>query len=219
MVGQPSAHSKGRRSLMGRTLFLPTSLKIVAAVGAALLLWGLLLAYASSPAYADTIFKVNSTGDENDENFPGGTLDGSSDAKCDVDTTLEGGQCTLRAAIQEANVTAGNDTIDIGITGTVNLTGVLPDLSSNIAIKGPGADKFTVRRDTGGDYRIFTVTGGSVVSISGMTISNGKVTDNLGGGILNFGTLTVSDSTISDNSAPSTATSGVVLAIGGGIYN
>jgi hypothetical protein len=38
---------------MGRTLFLPTSLKIVAAVGAAFVLWGLVLALTSSPARAE----------------------------------------------------------------------------------------------------------------------------------------------------------------------
>jgi hypothetical protein len=47
---------------MGRTLFLPTSLKIVAAVGAAFVLWGLLLAYSAGPAYAATI-TVNSLDD------------------------------------------------------------------------------------------------------------------------------------------------------------
>jgi hypothetical protein len=197
--------------MMTRTAIHP--LKILAAVGAAFVLWGLLLAYASSPADADPTFIVNSTGDQNDIDFPGGTFDEPSDAKCDVDSTLEGDQCTLRAAIQEANVTAGNDTIDIGVTGTVNLAEVLPDLSSNIEIVGPGADQFTVRRaDTGEDFRIFHVTGDtSVVTISGITISNGNVPSDSGGGILNAdaGTVKVTDSTISGNSA----------RFGGGIYN
>jgi len=61
----------------------------------------------------------------------------------------------------------------LGVSGTVNLTGALPDLSTNIKIEGPGADKLTVRRDSGGDYRIFHTTSGSVVSISGITMSNG----------------------------------------------
>jgi hypothetical protein len=196
-------------------LALMPPLKILATtLGAALLACGLLFAYVSSPAHADTTFVVNSTGDENDLDFPGGTFDGTSDAKCDVDSTLAGDQCTLRAAIQEANVTAGDDTIDIGVTGTVNLTGALPNLSTNIEIEGPGADQFTVRRDTGGDYSIFTVTSGSVVSISGITISNGNTTlpgGGEGGGISNFrGTLTITGSTISGNSATTE---------GGGIAN
>ena len=79
---------------------------------------------------------------------------------------------------------------------------------------GTGADRFTVRRDTGGDYRIFTVTSGRVVSISGITISGGNVPGDFpgdfGGGIANRGTLTVSDSTISGNSSG---------GFGGGIVN
>jgi CSLREA domain-containing protein len=55
-------------------------LKIVAAVGAAFVLWGLLLAYGASPAQAATI-TVNSL----------------------ADTTADDGQCTLREAITAAN--------------------------------------------------------------------------------------------------------------------
>ena len=171
-------------------------------VGTALLVLGLLFAYASSPAWA-AIITVNSLADD---------ADGTD------------GECTLREAITAANTDtasgtatgecaagSGEDGIDIGLTGTVNLTGALPDLSTNLAIAGPGADEFTVRRDSGGDYRIFTVTSGSVVSISGITISGGNVPlGSDGGGILiNGGTLTITDSTISDNSADQ----------GGGIFN
>src|SRR5687767_2047137 len=54
-------------------------------------------------AYAVTTFTVNSTGDENDLDFPDGTNDGFSDGTCDVDSETGGNQCTLRAAIQQAN--------------------------------------------------------------------------------------------------------------------
>jgi CSLREA domain-containing protein len=170
----------------------------------------LLFAYTSSPAWASTI-TVNSPADDADPND---------------------GECTLREAITAANTDtssgmaagecaagSGDDGIDIGLTGTVNLTGALPNLSSNLAIAGPGADEFTVRRDSGGDYRIFTVTSGSVVSISGITITNGETPEGFdGGGIYNAGTLTVTDSTISGNSA--TVSVGVLGGDdGGGIYN
>src|SRR5262245_42755487 len=92
---------------------------------------------------------------------------------------------SLRWAITPANQTPGDDTIDFqpGLTGTINLTSALPNLSSNIDMQGPGAASLTVRRNSGGSYRIFTVAGGATVLISGLTISNG--TD---GGILNSGT-------------------------------
>src|SRR5262245_25682197 len=47
------------------------------------------------------------------------------------------------------------DTINFAVTGTINLTGALPNITRNITIAGPGADQLTVRRDTGGNYRIF----------------------------------------------------------------
>ena len=80
-------------------------------------------------AYASTTFTVNSTGDENDADFPSGTFDGTSDGKCDIDSAT-GDQCTLRAAIQEANVTAGTDTVEFNIPGsgvqTINPSSGLP---------------------------------------------------------------------------------------------
>ena len=174
---------------MRRTVMQP--LKIVAGVGAAMLMWGLLFAYASSPALAATL-TVNSLSD----------------------TTANDGQCTLREAIFNANANdqsgstdcapgSGSDTIRVGVTGTVQLTGELPNLSSNLQIEGPGADQFTVRRNTGGDYRIFTITSDvsePVVSISGITISGGNVPASLGGGIFNDGgNLAITNSTISAN--------------------
>jgi hypothetical protein len=74
------------------------------------------------------------------------------------------------------NATDGDDiTFADGVTGTINLTGPLPDLAHSISIEGPGPDQVTVRRDTGGDYRIFTVDSGTMVSICGLTITNGFV--------------------------------------------
>jgi CSLREA domain-containing protein len=69
----------------------------------------------SGAAHADSTFTVNTTGDENDRDFPDGAFDGSSVGRCDVDGAASGRQCTLRAAIQEANVTQGPDTINFNI--------------------------------------------------------------------------------------------------------
>lgn len=154
---------------------------------------GLLLAYASSPAWAATI-TVNSL----------------------EDTAANDGKCTLRETITSANTDtafggcvtgSGDDVINIGVTGTVDLTAELPDLSTNIEMVGPGSDQLTVTRpDTAEHFRIFTVTGDTTeVTISGMTISNGNTleVDDRGGGISNEdnGTLTITNSTISGNKA------------------
>ena len=110
------------------------------------------------------------------------------------------GQCSLREAIVEANANLGADTIDAsGVTGTINLTGVLPDISDDVIINGPGASLLTVRRDTGGDYRIFNVMTAGTVTFFGLTIANGKASQ--GGGIASLigGTVNVVNSNVSGN--------------------
>jgi trimeric autotransporter adhesin len=77
------------------------------------ILVGLLL--GMQPAHSAGPFVVNSTGDGNDSDYPSGTFDGSSDGVCDADSGTTGDQCTLRAAIQEANAFAGVDTINFQI--------------------------------------------------------------------------------------------------------
>jgi hypothetical protein len=118
---------------------------------------------------------------------------------------------SLRYAITNA---ANGDTITFGtgVTGIINLTGALPDLTHSVSIQGPGANSLTLRRNTGGNYRIFTVAAGATVTISGLTISNGYLTGDAddGGGILNSGMLTVSACTITGNT---------VASAGGGIAN
>jgi len=99
-----------------------------------------------------------------------------------------------------------------GLAGTINLTRALPDLTHSISIAGPGPDMLTVRRDSGGDYRIFRVVSGPTVVLTGLTITNGLAAD--GAGILNNGTLTLTNATVSGNSTPY-----VYGASGGGISN
>ena len=116
------------------------------------------------------------------------------------------GLCTLRAAIQEANSFGGDEILNILATGTINLTGALPVITSNVDIRGPGSAQLTVRRDIGGNYRIFQSSGFS--SISGLTITNGRTPDGVsedvapgGGGIFQTGgSLTLRDVVITGNS-------------------
>jgi hypothetical protein len=81
-----------------------------------------------------------------------------------------------------AGSSSGSDTIDMtAVTGTINLTGALPNISSSMTIIGSGSTQLTVRRDTGGDYRILTISSSVTVAISGMTITNGKTPDGASG--------------------------------------
>lgn len=109
-------------------------------------------------AQAAAVFTVNSTGDSADSN----TADGA----CNDGA----GNCTLRAAIQQANATAGPDTINFSVTGIINLTSALPNVASEVTISGPGSSLLTVRRDAGGDYRVLTITSGVTVIVSGLTM-------------------------------------------------
>ncbi|MBI1762219.1 MAG: putative Ig domain-containing protein [Acidobacteria bacterium] len=137
----------------------------------------------------------------------------------------------LRFCLTQSNALGGNNTIDFSVAGTINLAGELPLLNNNVTINGPGASVLTVRRNSGGDYRIFTINFNRVVTISGLTITKGRVlpngftggggffvnsgatlnlsnsvvTDNegysFGGGILSFGALNINNCTISFNKA------------------
>lgn len=126
----------------------------------------------------------------------------------------DSGTGTLRAALGAANVSAGADTIVFdpaffNTARTINLTSELPGINGPLTITGPGAHLLNVRRDTGGNYRIFTISSGVTATISGLTISNGNAGTGDGGGILNDGTLTLTNCHITGNTAVN----------GGGISN
>lgn len=91
---------------------------------------------------------------------------------CDV------ADCTLREAIIAAN--AGNDSIirfAPKVAGFIELNSPLPILSRNLTIFGPGADVLTLRRVSGGHYRIFTISNGTstgpVVNVRGLNLNSG----------------------------------------------
>ena len=87
-------------------------------------------------------------------------------------------------AVGECAASIGDDTIDLtGRSGTMDLTSCLPDLASRPTLTGPGEGDLTIRRNTGGGYRIFTVDVDAMVAITGLTISNGYVVNQPGAGI------------------------------------
>jgi CSLREA domain-containing protein len=151
--------------------------------------------------------------------FEVNSLADSNDGSCDPLGTGPGNQdCTLREAISAANADGGAETITFNSTVfaapgpyTINLTGALPDISSDMTISGPGAKVLTVKRNTGGNYRIFKITGGTV-TIDALTITNGNTTDPdaNGAGVLVTTPLIVNitNCTISGNTS--------VSAVGGG---
>ena len=141
------------------------------------------------------------------------------------DGTCNASHCTLREAINAANAQGGEDVITFlpGVNGIIQLASALPILNTNMMLQGPGSSVITVRRNTGGNYRIFTISNGTatgpVVTIAGLTIANGRAAAgafpvNSGGGILNDrGTLTLSACSLNGNMGDPGE------SLGGGILN
>src|SRR5262249_976477 len=79
-----------------------------------------------------TAFVVNTDTDEADVN--------TTDGVCDTDLAALGLQCTLRAAIQQANASTGSNMISFNIPGdgvhTISPTSALPPINASVTIDG-----------------------------------------------------------------------------------
>ncbi len=167
----------------------------------------LLLVIGSVPVAGAATFIVTTTVDAVDAN-PG-------DAAC----LTAAGQCSLRAAIQEANALAGADVItlpagvyplNIGSQGEDAAAGGDLDITSEITINGAAANTTVVdgmKRD-----RVFHVLHTGVATINKLTIRNGNANvDGMGGGLSNRGgVVTLNDCNVYRN---------LGSAFGGGLDN
>lgn len=133
--------------------------------------------------------------------------------------------CSLREALTAANAAGPcNISFASGVSGIIQLGGALPTIGQNLSLGGPGANLLTVRRNSGGDYRIFTISNGTAsgpsVTLRGLTLANGRAPalmfpNDSGGGILNDrGSLSVESCALLDNSTATPDSS-----FGGGIFN
>jgi CSLREA domain-containing protein len=166
-----------------------------------------------------TSIVVNSTGDEPDEN--------TADGVCDIDTSNTGLQCTLRAAIEQANASSGFDIILFDIPGTgvhtISPLTLLPTITEKASILGrsqpgySGTPLIEIRGDAGSLGTGIRV-GANEVKVNGLTVnrfSNGMI--QLGGGTDQYRELTVENSYICLNSDGETspgaiAGSGILVA-------
>jgi len=116
--------------------------------------------------------------------------------------------CTLRAAIQEADATDGNDTVTVprgryrlssvpspeaGAAGERDAGSGDLDITDDVTVRGGGAGQTTV--DGAGLDRVFEIASDTTALISDMTITGGDANGGdtskeigLGGGVLNQGT-------------------------------
>ncbi len=154
---------------------------------------------SSSTAFTVTIsncptaFTVNNTGDAADF-APGNGV---------CETAAGNGVCTLRAAIQEANaLTACSPlTIDFSVNGTIALGSTLPFIArSNLTITGPGANQLTVSGNNA--VQVLQINAAtSNITLSGLTVANGRVVNSPGAGLVNFsnGTVTLNNLAFTGN--------------------
>jgi CSLREA domain-containing protein len=159
-----------------------------------------LAAMGSSTASHSATFVVTSTADGADLN-PGDDI-------CSTSSN----QCTLRAAVMEANASADANSISLeapapaiyaftlsGASEDAAAIGDL-DIKQNLTIAGRGPSQDTV--DAGGLDRAFHVLGsGTSAVLKGMTITGGDAGAPDGGGVLNAGDLRIEDAVIKGNTA------------------
>lgn len=126
------------------------------------------------------------------------------------------GQCTLRAAIEEANATSAGDAIIFNLPqpSVINLTLGELSVTANLEIVGPGARRLTVQRSTvvgTPNFRVFRFPVGQNrrVNIRAISIRNGN--GDAGGGIFvqEGNTIALFDVAITGN----------IATAGGGVAN
>ncbi len=158
-----------------------------------------------------TTFSVNQAGDFTDSNL--------SDGVCDVSPTIVGDQCTLRAAVQQANANTGANTIILPAgTYVLSLSGIDAtaaagdlDINDALAINGAGANLVAIQNQT--TDRVFEIRSSSVVTLTGVTVKGGITTSGNGAGILiNSGTTLTADGVSVQENQTGTGS-------GGGIYS
>lgn len=142
-----------------------------------------------------------------------------------VTNTSDSGAGSLRAVIGSAP--AGSTiTFASGVTGTITLASTI-NITKNLTIQGPGANILTVSGNNA--VRVFNIANTNPfnfspinVTISGLTIANGRATVLPGGGGIRYattGTLNLIDVAVTNNTAALTLTNILSLGVAGGVVN
>jgi len=143
-----------------------------------------------------------------------------------VQNLNDAGPGSLRNAVATANAQPGSDTIEFarGLRGSIVLTTGQLSISDELVIAGPGAARLSVSGNNAS--RIFRIQPGTTVSISDLSLINGRQTTSdaigisviRGGAILNEGSsLTLDRMTFAGNRAEATGEGfGSANVVGGG---
>ena len=151
---------------------------MILAFGPAAIIFALLLVGlqgATRPTHAATTFTVDSTDDANDTNL--------GDGLCDANPIPHVQTCTLRAALQQAHVLVGADTINFNIPDDPDIPGSevktispdseLPDIEEQVIINGysqPGAKPNSLVAGTNAVLKIELEGSHAGASSSGLSI-------------------------------------------------
>jgi hypothetical protein len=158
--------------------------------------------------------------------FTVNTTDDTPDANPGSGTALDPfGHVSLRSAIMECDALGGPNTIIVP-AGAYRLPLGKLSITDGLTLTGAGANLVTV--DALGLNRVFEVSSLNAVTLSGLTVTGGKVAGH-GGGILNSGNLTLLNCAIDGNTAAGMdgglaaagrqpQDPGTVSGLGGGIY-
>jgi CSLREA domain-containing protein len=147
-------------------------------------------------------FEVTTTADAHDAH-PG-------DGKC-ADAA---GQCTLRAAIEEANASPAGSTVRIGVPAGVfqlvlgSLAAGSAQVPLNLTVDGAGPARTVIRAR--GKFRVMTVAATATTVLENLQVTGGRAGPNsYGGGILSAAALTLFNDLVTGNRA----------GAGGGVAN
>ena len=109
------------------------------------------------------------------------------------------GAGSLRQAVLDANTDGSGDIVfQSGLTGTIALASILPSITGNVDLTGPGANQITISGQ-GTSSVIDIPNSGTFVNLSGVTISQGNDLINQTPAVSNSGILTVLNSAFSYN--------------------
>lgn len=153
------------------------------------------------------------------------------------DGTCNFAHCSLREALVAANAVSNPDVILLGaaaggtageatvskrssgnaraVTGIITLTSALPTITTPITITGPGAAQLAIdaAASSVNQRRLFTIAGAIDVSISGLTLRNGRATQAGAISIEGGASVHLTNMVVSGNEAL-TSVAGAILVFG-----
>jgi hypothetical protein len=180
---------------------------------AALALAGVIFAISANSANSATTFVVNDKFDSSDEDL--------TDNACDVAVLIAGDQCTLRAAIEQANTTSGADTINFNIPDdpsipgdevrTISPVSSLPEITGVVAIDGYTQGDATSTTTDDAKPNTLVVGNNAVLKVE----LDGSSAGNANGLIISAGSSTVRGLVINRFAGGSISGTGIILKTNG----